>query len=318
MSATNSKSDDIIESLINSDDSSATAAADTPQEATVDRWHDEGREAAPQSANDVVVHIANRTDPIVVLFGPTGCGKTMSLLRLTRYLGENGYDVKPRRDFRPDNDYGYQELCDSWDIVRKADYAALPTAQTNFMLLTVKRRGAADNRCLCQILEAPGELYFSTDPKAPVGASFPPYLETIKNCKNRKVWCIMLEPDWKSPDVRDRYVRRIERLKRYIKPSDTVLLVYNKIDLTDLVFGGTEVRLGALVAAVREDYPGLLDLFRNQNPITKWFRSYYCELLPFSTGSYANNTTGGQTFTPGADAYPAHLWNSIRKHVRGK
>ena len=54
--------------------------------------------------NKISVTIADKDAPIVVLFGPPACGKTMTLVRLTRFLRENGYTITPIRTFRPNYD----------------------------------------------------------------------------------------------------------------------------------------------------------------------------------------------------------------------
>ena len=103
--------------------------------------------------NKISVTIADKDAPIVILFGPPACGKTMTLVRLTRYLRENGYKIEP--------------------------------IKISFMLVKVSKNG----RTICQILEAPGEYYFN--PKAP-RSQFPRYFNAIKSSKNRKIWTIMV------------------------------------------------------------------------------------------------------------------------------
>ena len=51
--------------------------------------------------------------PIVILFGPPICGKTMVLLRLIRYLENNGFIVEPVANYRPNDSY-YQQICDDF------------------------------------------------------------------------------------------------------------------------------------------------------------------------------------------------------------
>ncbi len=306
------ESNKIIDDLIGQGESVSPATTHESLNGTSSK--STSRAGAPMSANDVAVHIANRIDPIVILFGPSGCGKTMLLLRLAHYLDELHLKVKPRADFRPMDDRNYNMLCASWDDWCESDLAALPTSLTNFMLLTVAKRNSNDGGCICQILEAPGELYF--DPEMPVNTPFPPYLESIKNSHNRKIWCIMLEPEWENPKVREKYVERISRLKRFIKPQDSVIVVYNKVDLTDLFYSG-KVRIKGLERKINEEYPGLFEVFKNENPITKFINPYFCSLLPFSTGSYAVTSGGAQLFTPGDDVFPRNLWETIRKKTRG-
>lgn len=316
-----SDSNSIVDNLINTNNTTANteSSGGNPTQDTHNEHSETGQvntNTGIISPNDVSAHIANKTDPIAILFGPSGCGKTMLLLRLARYLNNLGYEVNPRRDFRPVYDTNYTELCDKWEEYKESDLAAIPTSYTNFMLLSVSKRGAHNGRSVCQILEAPGELYFSK--KESVNAPFPHYLESIKSSKNRKIWCIMLEPDWESPAVREKYVRRIGLLKRYITPKDTVILIYNKVDLTDLVFMGSQVGIGALVRRVNmEEYPGLLDYFKNEHPITRFWRKYDCNMIAFSTGSYSPNSTGGLLFTPGMDDFPKKLWSEFCKKIRG-
>ena len=49
--------------------------------------------------NEIKVIISNKNIPIVILFGPPSCGKTMLLIRLTRYLKSIGYSIKPIKNF---------------------------------------------------------------------------------------------------------------------------------------------------------------------------------------------------------------------------
>ena len=103
--------------------------------------------------NKISVVIADKDAPIVVLFGPPACGKTMTLVRLTRYLSENGYTVTPVRTFRPTYDTNYSDLCDNFDTMINQDDAAQSTNRISFMLVKVSKNG----RTICQLLEAHGE-----------------------------------------------------------------------------------------------------------------------------------------------------------------
>ena len=75
----------------------------------------------PQLANsqkrlDGVVYIVDENVPIIVLYGPTSCGKSMTLVRMTNYLRSlGGYAVTPDRTFRPSDDKDYQTDCDNFD-----------------------------------------------------------------------------------------------------------------------------------------------------------------------------------------------------------
>ena len=70
--------------------------------------HVEGLSAEEKiDPNRIQITIKDREAPIVVLYGPPSCGKTMTLVRLTRYLKRNGYQVSPVRSLRPSDDRHY-------------------------------------------------------------------------------------------------------------------------------------------------------------------------------------------------------------------
>ena len=185
--------------------------------------------------NKISVTIADKDAPIVVLFGPPACGKTMTLVRLTRFLRENGYTITPIRTFRPTYDSNYAEICDNFDIMMNQDDAAKSTDRISFMLVKVSKKG----RTICQILEAPGEYYFN--PKAPK-SPFPRYFNAIKSSKNRKIWTIMVEPDWQNEADRLNYVDRIKKLKTQMATKDNTIVVYNKIDKTEYLIDHIKLR----------------------------------------------------------------------------
>ena len=91
--------------------------------------------------NKISVTIADKDAPIVVLFGPPACGKTMTLVRLTRFLSENGYTITPVRTFRPTHDTNYSDLCDNFGTMIYQDDAAKSTYRISFMLVKVSKKG---------------------------------------------------------------------------------------------------------------------------------------------------------------------------------
>ncbi len=265
--------------------------------------------------NTISVTIADKNTPIVVFFGPAACGKTMTLVRLTRYLKQNGYSVSPIKSFRPSKDTHYDKMCTDYNKLVDSANAADSTGMISFMLLEVLD---STGRRICQILEAPGEYYFSPDnPKA----KFPAYVNSIKNSRNRKIWICMVEPNWKDASDRSAYVDRIKMLSNNLSSHDRVVFLFNKIDLTSYVGGQGKVNMGALNTEVRNMYPGIFVPFANVNPITKWFRPYNCTLLPFSNGDFTEASAADgsvfQTWQQGPDFYPGLLWKNILSNVKG-
>lgn len=266
----------------------------------------------PKAHTDVIVTISEKKKPIVVLFGPPACGKTMTLVRLSRYLKNeaSGYEIKPIRDFRPATDTTYQQLCDNFFSLLNADLAAGGNDLMNFMLVSVSR-GAGDQ--ICQLLEAPGELYF--DPNKPdKDPEATAYLNKIINSPNKKIYVIMLEPNWRSEELRRAYVDRIKHLKKKRKGKDRFILLGNKVDKADeFIKTAGNVNESGFRTFLSNQYDGLFKDFKEQRPIINFFKPYNCEFVPFQTGTYSQSTTGKMVFTEGDNAYPKNLWDKILK-----
>ena len=265
-------------------------------------------------ANKIKVTIADYNTPLVVLFGPPACGKTMTLVRLTRYLQSKGYTVQPVTSFRPTYDKNYRDMCDNFDTMINSEDAAKSTSKINFMLVQVLRNG----KPLCQILEGPGEYYFTPeDPKA----QFPKYVNAIISSNNRKIWAIMLEPDKTNErmGVEDRknYVSKIHRLKTSISPRDRMLFILNKIDETEYVIGPGNIRYSLALQGVNYLYPNLFIPFKNANPITRLWAPYNFDFVGFQTGYFSKAADGTLTFEEGHDVYPRKLWEFIHKRITG-
>lgn len=194
--------------------------------------------------NSITVTVSDPNTPIVILYGPPSCGKTMTLVRMTRYLQSQGYTVVPEKTFRPTYDENYKQLCDNFDQMINSNNAATSTTNISFMLVKVLKNG----KPICQLLEAPGEYYFKPDdPNRP----YPAYVQKIINSQNRKIWAIMIEPDWSDSVPRANYVTRISKLKAQMAQRDKVIFVYNKIDLTPFVYGVGNVNTNEAIRNVQ-------------------------------------------------------------------
>lgn len=261
--------------------------------------------------NEIVVSIADSKAPIIVLFGPPSCGKTMTLVRLTRYLQENGYTVTPDRNFRPTYDANYSNICNDFNLVMNSNDAADSTSRISFMLVKIMKKG----RTICQLLEAPGEYYFNPeDPNAP----FPAYIHSIMSVQNRKLYLFMVEPNWMNPSDRKNYVSKVANVKTSMQRGDKSLIVFNKIDLTPyLINGNGKVYMSQALQHVRDLYPNLVEMFKNDIPLIRLFKPYNCGFSTFKTGDYVKTANGSYTYIKSADSYPAKLWKDIIKYIQG-
>ena len=302
---------------------SGVASTDTDAETVSDGSADAGTavtagmtSTAYSDPNKIKVTIADKKAPLVVLFGPPTCGKTMTLVRLTRYLKTKCYTVKPDTAFRSLQDPNYKAICDGFDNMIYSEDAARSTNKINYMLVKVYDK---KGKILCQILEAPGEHYFN--PGNP-DADFPKYVHTIINSDNRKIWVIMLEPDNTNMNMdvetRMKYVSKIRDLKKNMKTHDKVIFLFNKIDETQqFVSGQGMVRYASVKRYIGDSYPGLFEPFKNGNPITQLWKPNNFDIVAFQTGSYLVAADGTSVFVPGADTYPAKLWKFILKAIKG-
>ena len=264
--------------------------------------------------NKIKVTIADYKTPLVILFGPPACGKTMTLIRLTRYLQQRGYTVQPTTSFRPAYDKNYRDMCENFDMMINSEDAAQSTNKINFMLVQVMYGG----KPLCQILEGPGEYYFK--PETP-NAPFPKYVNAIINSQNRKIWAIMTEPDHTNLRMgvvdRKNYVSKIQRLKSKISPRDKVIFVFNKIDETQFVISPGNIKNGLAMQHVDYLYPNIFTPFKNVNPISKLWKPNNFDFVAFQTGDFSETADGTLTFEQGPDIYPQKMWEIIQKRIRG-
>lgn len=257
------------------------------------------------------VEINDSQAPIVVLFGPTSCGKTMTLIRLTRYLREHQFTITPDRTFRPSYDTAYKEDCEKFNQIVNDPIAQPGTS--GYMLVDVISNG----RTLCKILEAPGEYYFN--PVEP-NKKYQHYLNKIIDAKNRKVWCVFLEPEWMDANDRANYCDRITALRPEMKPTDRMVFIFNKIDkLPYLIKSPGVVNEKHAIKYASDHYNNIFDNFKNDIPIINWFKPYNCFFLSFQTGRFtAQDDSMGNTnilYSPGDEAYPSRLWKIIRKSI---
>lgn len=282
---------------------------------TIDIPSDDELEQEPyyiKDPNSIQVQFGN--GPFVILFGPPSCGKTMTLIRLSRYLKEQGFKMTANRTFRNSRDKKYEQLCDDFPnyLNNPKGLAAGGTNLLDFILVNANDRGLTKFK----ILEAPGEHYF--DPTNPNKQSeFPPYIrKLINNSKEAKIWVIVLEPNWSTEETRSAYVDRIKSLLKQQSNAKgrKVVILYNKVDKTELETHPGFVNRHQLIADIDIQYPGLKKALKNEIPIVQLFKPYSCEFVPFSTGNYIHSDSG-LVYEQSSDIYPKQLWNVLKRLI---
>ncbi|MBK7094452.1 MAG: hypothetical protein IPH57_05100 [Saprospiraceae bacterium] len=280
---------------------------DQPKEKT------SSEEESLEFPNSIEVVIADPS-PVIILFGARTSGKTMTLIRLTRYLRKHGYQVEPDRIFRPSKSKHYQKMCDEFNKnVNSNDISENGTPVINFMLVKVMNRFGEP---VCQILEAPGEHYFDeSKPNMP----FPRYINEILNIDNQKTWVFIVEKGWKDVEVRNNYANKIIEMEHLINTKDRIIFTCHKADLHTALMSQGNPNIKQFFVDIKNQYEGIFDKYINKTPILNWFKKYNFNFVVFSAGKFNKLEEGrtGFTYNQGNDKYPTALWNAILKTING-
>lgn len=253
--------------------------------------------------------LADHISPIIVGYGYPYSGKTRTLVRLTRHLFNLGYSVVPVRSYRPDSDVKYGIECEQfYDKIH--DTNKHNNKDWERLLVSVYREG----RCLCQICDEPGVSFYNNQ-----GSNLKTdFTKKMIATPNKKVWIIFIELQQLPHVNHEKYVKDIMGLAQAASPNDEFIILVNKIDcLTSLYNNDTNAIYRELLEGVRYYYPGLLDLFMNTNPISKYWRPYNCRIVGFSSGTYYNGAQNRvTTYAESPDYYPKYLWQQIVNSIK--
>ena len=96
-----------------------------------------------------------------------------------------------------------------------------------------------------------------------------------------------------------------------------MILVFNKIDETPFVVSPGVVKNGLALQHTNFLYPDIFVPFKNQNPITRFWKEFNFDFCPFQTGYFTEASDGTLAFQQGHDIYPRKLWSIILKRIRG-
>lgn len=261
--------------------------------------------------------IVNKTVPLVMFIGPASSGKSMILVRLAKFLRNQGYSIKTDPTFL--NTEQYQQDCKEFENSLHTTTALKGTLK--FLLVNIYDKNGEE---VAKLLEAPGEDFYATDrEKIRFGKneSVEAYLATIMTSPNPKSYVVLLDLDSDTSFRRDGHHREAyeTRFLQYFYPAinkkrDKIILLYNKIDMTQ--FGdinGCNNPTGALKDAKRF-YPALFSTMR----VTKLGGFITVDnfvFKTFCTGMFATQTdsfgTIIKTYNIASDTYPRELWKEI-------
>lgn len=262
-----------------------------------------------KDVNNITVTIPDTQTPIVVLFGAPSSGKTMSLLRMIRYLEQNNYQVFPEELFRPHTDTVYSEVCSTLKDKVYSTYAPGGTDQIRFMLAKVLD---SMGRPICQILEAPGEHYFNGS----ANLNFPTYINAIRTSPNKKVWVFFVEQDWGDNQTeRNMYAQKICSMQGLISPRDRVVFLINKVDKHRHQFKRNgEPNKKIFLTNIQQQYPAIFTRYQNEGLGKLLFGAYNFKFVCFTSGVF-NKTLDDppkEVWTLENDWYCKEFWNAIR------
>ena len=242
------------------------------------------------------VSIIDKRTPIIVPFAPRYLGKTCLLHRLIRYIRNNGYFVQLDKHVLFSHFNHSIDFFDKYTKYLCSEYSPCST------VIPIFGRVFFNGETKVQFVDFPGEFLYNTNhPKTPSA------LKEIIESPNKKIWLFMLELNGLEGQIeRDNYSERIMEVAAHISPNDKIIIVVNKIDMCSM-------DLKSIVQALYLQYPAVLNCFKNQNPVTKLWKPFNCDIVSFSAGDFGRTCDNKEMFRPGLDTYPKQLWKAICK-----
>ncbi|MDY6381940.1 MAG: hypothetical protein SPK94_06790 [Bacteroidales bacterium] len=265
--------------------------------------------------NEINPHVADEEAPLVIFYGPKNCGKTMTLVRLAKYLGSD--HLSPESDFRKDG--SYKRACANFNEVLRSNDAAASTAVFDFILVNMYKN---KNKKVARILEAPGEHFFQEI--NPTAGYYSYFTDVIASKKYKRIWCFFVPLSWEDRDTRKSYASKINKLLEsqknpMIKKNDKVLFICSKSDGLDVKVDNKNNLVDPIFDRLKTDndfkeevkkrYP---DIFNNFSDAFWTGSKKPFKFITFSAGSFTK-VGGGIRYDVGDNSEPEKLLKTIEK-----
>lgn len=255
--------------------------------------------------------------PIFIPYGYSSIGKTMIIMRLIRYLRQEGYMVWPNLVFKESSDQRYHSLCQTYMNQVSCTRALAATGVKDTLLLDVINH---KGKPVCYMLDQAGKHQYDID-NPHIG--FSQEISDILKLPNPKIWGFIVEDNkWMNHEQRQGYVHNISQLAiNALSTTDRVIFIYNKVDLTQYVVNYNRINIKGLFDSADSAFPNIFVPFEELNVVKKIMRGKYkFELLPFQTGNFTCQADAFgniyTTFAIGPDEYPRNLWTNILKLIK--
>jgi hypothetical protein len=261
--------------------------------------------AINEMPGSIRINTAAITKPVILLIGPATVGKTVTLIRLAKFLEKGAdYEVKPNKNFRSDN--AYNETCEKYfELLRNTQFPPDPTTGLDFLLVDIKLKG----KTMFHILEAPGEHYFN--PKFPNIDWFYPYFMEILNKQIQKIFVFMFVDGFLSNDsAQQAYSSRLSQIVPHVNSdsNDKIIFCLNKVDtLGGMINSKVDNSISSELIIENTNYQTLKHRILSNREIKS------PPFVAFSSGQFSPIGNGNMAWTLSKDSYPLALWKAINK-----
>lgn len=270
-----------------------------------DSNEDDSQPIRPESSSKRITwNSPNPEAPLVILIGQGSSGKTIALLRLSRFLRKQGFDVEPNRSVRSDEEY--DQICDDFVRMLNDTQNRVPSRTQENQALIVDFIKAGETQF--RIMETPGEFFLvrSQKEEAKTDQSFNPFIGRFLRQRSHPVLFSFVFDlkDLRDGDERAAYQSRMISIVRnyfQVEQEDRVALVANKVDL----------QVNRSDEAIAKEIMSTFKQFRLQLEEVAKSTRVEPSFVAFSGGDFYGEGDD-KVWTPGEDKYPGMFSETIK------